>query len=123
MATKVLIVDDEHTIDRTLTLILREHGFAVNARYDGESAVNLAMKWQPDVFLSGDVLPGMSGYEAASQICGVLPQCRVVLLSANPSSWDRPSPRDMGLDFEFLPKPIHVDELLDRLRSAGRRVN
>jgi DNA-binding response OmpR family regulator len=94
----------------------------VNVTYDGESAVNLAMKWQPDVFLSGDVLPGMSGYEAALQICGVLPQCRVVLFSANPRSWGGVSPRHMGLDFEFLPKPIHADELLDRLRAAPAAV-
>jgi two-component system KDP operon response regulator KdpE len=118
MPTKVLIVDDEHTIDRTLTLVLREHGFAVNATYDGESAVNIAMNWQPDIFLSGDVLPGMSAYEAAVQICGVHPQCRVLLFSAQPRSDDDINPPGTGLEIEVLPKPIHADELLDKLRSA-----
>ena len=118
MSTKVLIVDDEHTIARTLALVLREHGFAVNATYDGESAVNIAMKWQPDIFLSGDVLPGMSAYEAAVQICGVHPQCRVVLFSAQPRSGDGTKPPWAGLEIEFLPKPIHADGLLDKLRAA-----
>ena len=118
MPTKVLIVDDEHTIARTLKLVLREHGFAVNATFDGESAVNIAMKWQPDIFLSGDVLPGMSAYEAAVQICGVHPQCRVLLFSAQTRSSDEAKPLGGGLEIEFLPIPIHADELLDKLRSA-----
>lgn len=118
MPTKVLIVDDEHTIARTLKLVLREHGFAVNATFDGESAVNIAVKWQPDIFLSGDVLPGMSAYEAAVQICGVHPQCRVLLFSSQPRSGDKAKPRGAGLGIEFLQKPIYADELLDKLRSA-----
>jgi DNA-binding response OmpR family regulator len=125
MPTKVLIVDDEHTIARTLALVLREHGFTVNATYDGESAVNIAMKWQPDIFLSGDMLPGMSAYEAAVQICGVLPQCRIVLFSAPRMSAGDAPPAGTGLEIEFLPKPIHADGLLDKLRSvpAVFRVN
>jgi DNA-binding response OmpR family regulator len=118
MPTKVLIVDDEYTIARTLTLVLREHGYEVNATFDGESAVNIATKWQPDIFLSGEVLPGMSAYEAAVQICGVHPQCRVLLFSAQPRLGDGINPPAAGLEIEFLPKPIHADELLDKLRSA-----
>jgi CheY-like chemotaxis protein len=118
MPTKVLIVDDEQTIAQTLRIILQQNGFAVKATYDGDTAVNIAIEWKPDIFLADVVMPGMSGYEAALQIRAVLPYCRVVLFSGHLLSNDEIPQRGMAVDFEFLPKPIESDDLLDMLMLA-----
>jgi DNA-binding response OmpR family regulator len=119
MPTKVLIVDDEQTIAQTLRIILQQNGFAVKATYDGDTAVNIAMDWRPDIFLADIVMPGMSGYEAALQIRAVLPDCRVLLFSGHLLSADEVPLSGMSEDLEFLSKPIHPDQLLDKLLTRA----
>ena len=120
LATKVLVVDDEDSIARTLTLILKQNGFCATSAVDGESAVRIATEWHPDILLSDIVMPGLNGYDAALQIRAVLPHCRVVLISGHFLSADqvRADARDES-GFEFLPKPVHPSVLLAALQPAG----
>lgn len=69
-----------------------------------------------DVFI-----PGMSGIEVANQICRMVPQCRVVLFSAQANMVHVPGEiRIGGHDVLILKKPIAPDELLARLWAALR---
>jgi CheY-like chemotaxis protein len=116
---RVLIADDERIIADTLGLILTQNGFEAATVYSGQKAVETARHFRPQVFLGDVVMPGMSGIEAAIQICGLIPDCRVLLLSGQAATSDLlRDARVRGHDFEILLKPVHPSQLLDRLRVS-----
>lgn len=118
---RVLVADDEHLIADTLARILSDHGFEASAVYSGAEAVELVDGWQPNVFLSDVIMPGITGIEAAIRIRARIPNCRVLLLSGQAATSNllkEGSAR--GHAFEILLKPIHPAELLKRLRAICR---
>ncbi|MFZ0272246.1 MAG: response regulator [Acidobacteriaceae bacterium] len=116
---RVLIADDERIIADTLGMILTQNGFEAATVYGGQKAVETARHFHPDVFLADVVMPGMSGIEAAIQISTIVPGCRVVLLSGQAATADLlRDARVRGHDFEILLKPVHPNQLLDRLRVS-----
>ena len=117
---KVLIVDDEYAIARTLAIILNQSGFRALPIYHAWAALQVAEGLQPDILLTDVVMPGCDGFEIAMKICAVVPRCRVFLLSAQFRAADRVADlRARGYHFEFLHKPIHPTDLLTRLRVAA----
>ncbi|HEX4310913.1 MAG TPA: response regulator [Acidobacteriaceae bacterium] len=115
---RVLIADDERIIADTLGLILTQNGFEAAAVYGGQKAIETARHFHPDVFLADVVMPGMSGIEAAIQISSMIPGCRVLLLSGQAATSDLlRDARVRGHDFEILLKPVHPEQILDRLRA------
>jgi DNA-binding response OmpR family regulator len=115
---KVLIADDERVIADMLRTILEHNGFEAVAVYDGQDAIDAARVWPPGIFLSDVVMPGLNGIEAAVRICKMIPACHVVLFSGNIATPDlRREASLLGNDFETLQKPVHPDELLERLRA------
>ena len=117
--TRVLIADDERIIADTLGMILNQNGFEAATVYSGQKAVEAARQFQPNVFLGDVVMPGMSGIEAAIQICTIFPSCRVLLLSGQAATSDlMRDARVRGHNFEVILKPVHPNQLLERLRDV-----
>ncbi|MGD0367687.1 MAG: response regulator [Acidobacteriaceae bacterium] len=117
---RVLIADDERIIADTLGLILNQNGFEAATVYSGQKAVETARHFHPNVFLGDVVMPGMSGIEAAIQICTMIPGCRILLLSGQAATSDLlRDARVRGHDFEILLKPVHPNQILDRLRASS----
>jgi DNA-binding NtrC family response regulator len=115
---RVLIVDDERIIADTLSMILAKKGFDARAVYSGEEALEAAPRVMPDVLVSDVVMRGMSGIDAAIQICETVPHCRVILLSGQGGTADLVrQAKSHGREFEILTKPIHPQVLIDRLSS------
>ena len=113
---RVLVVDDEHTIAETLSVILAKSGFETAVAYDGREAVAKARNWRPDAIISDVVMPIMDGIEAAIQILRFLPACKVVLLSGQAVTSDLVKHAALrGHYFEILPKPVPPAELLREL--------
>lgn len=115
---RVLIADDEPVIAETMCRILDLSGFETVARCDGQSAIDTARVWTPDVFLGDVLMPGMNGIEAAIQIQRMIPKCRILLISSQAGVRDlMEDDRRRGYDFEVVVKPVHPTELLKRLRA------
>ncbi len=115
---RVLIVDDERVLADTLALICRHRGYQVEAAYSGEVAVERAVQWQPNVLISDMILGGMSGLDAAVEICRKIPSCRVILLSGQPLGMDLlDRGKECGQAFEVLLKPVHPETLLRRVQA------
>jgi CheY-like chemotaxis protein len=115
---KVLIADDERVIADTLRTILNQTGFEAAVAYDGQDAIDVARVWKPDIFLSDVVMPGMSGIQAAIEICKMIPACRVLLFSGNASTPDLQRDASLrGHHFSILQKPVPPIELIERLRA------
>jgi CheY-like chemotaxis protein len=116
--TKVLVADDERTIADTLAVILTKAGFETQAVYSGEAAVEMAEHFLPNMLISDVVMTGISGIEAAIKIGAILPDCKILLFSAQATTVNLlEKARAQGHEFEILSKPVHPSDLLARLRS------
>ena len=116
--TKVLVADDERTIADTLAVILTKAGFETQAVYSGEAAVEMAEHFRPNMLISDVVMTGISGIEAAIEIGAILPDCKILLFSAQAATVNLlEKARAQGHEFEILSKPVHPSDLLARLRN------
>ena len=112
---KVLIVDDEATIARTLGIIFKNRGFDARAVYSAEEALQLMQSWEPDIAIIDVCLPGMNGIDLAILLMSTHPTCRLVLFSGQPRSAELSDQAAReGHIFEILAKPVHPDILLER---------
>jgi two-component system KDP operon response regulator KdpE len=116
---KVLLVDDDATLRQTLAIGLRAEGHEVLLAADGRSALQAAVEDQPDLLVLDLGLPDLSGVEVLQELrtWSTLP---VVVLSARDGSQDKVEALDLGAD-DYVTKPFGTDELLARIRAAGRR--
>lgn len=115
---KVLVVDDERVIADTLAIILNQHGFDASAVYTGSGAVERARDVKPDLIISDVIMPDMNGIEAAISIRGFLPSCKILLFSGQAATADLlENARARGHEFEILAKPVHPQDLLQKLRE------
>jgi CheY-like chemotaxis protein len=117
---RVLIADDERNIADTLALILRHHGYESLAVYSGETAVQTAAQFRPDILISDVIMGEMSGIEAAIRISRVLPRCHVILFSGQAATADLVSQAGSSIrQFEILSKPVHPQVLVDRIKRLA----
>jgi DNA-binding response OmpR family regulator len=115
---KVLIVDDEQVIADTLAMILDKSGFEARSVYSGEKAVELARIFEPDMLISDVIMFDLNGIEAAIRIRALLPQIKILLFSGQAATADLlERARSQGYEFEILAKPVHPQDLLNRLRA------
>lgn len=112
----VLVVDDERLIADTMTEILKRSGFHALCAYDGQSALELAIRINPDFVVTDVVMPQMNGVQLGIAIRKVLPSAEVILLSGQAGITDIVDRgRREGYTFELIAKPVHPERLLQRL--------
>lgn len=115
--SRVLVVDDDRIIADTLVAILKQAGFEGKAVYGGVEAVREASRWQPDLVISDVIMPDMNGIDASVAIQKALPKCKILLFSGQFATAELlRQARASGHDFELLAKPIHPQDILDKLR-------
>jgi len=115
---KVLVADDEKVIADTLAIILNQNGFDASAVYTGTAAVEKARAVKPDLLISDVIMPDMNGIDAAIQIRGFLPGCKILLFSGQAATADLlENARQRGHEFEILAKPVHPQDLLEKLKK------
>jgi two-component system KDP operon response regulator KdpE len=117
--TRVLVVDDDPAMQRTLGIGLRARGYDVLPARDGRTAVEACAEDEPDVVLLDLGLPDLSGVEVLRTVRETS-QVPVIVLSARHGSDDKVEALDVGAD-DYVTKPFGMDELLARLRAAVRR--
>ncbi|HKT79511.1 MAG TPA: response regulator transcription factor [Vicinamibacterales bacterium] len=120
MATpRILLVDDEVSIQRTVGPLLRSRGYDVQTVGTGKDALAVASSWQPDVVVLDLGLPDIEGTEVCRRIRATS-DVPVLVLSARSSEDDKVSALDIGAD-DYLTKPFSPEELLARIRVILRR--
>jgi two-component system OmpR family response regulator len=116
---RVLVVEDEPDLLKSLLQALREDGYAVDGAADGREGLYKAESYGYDAVVLDVMLPGMSGWE----LLGHLRRTRktpVLILTARDSVRDRVRGLDGGAD-DYLVKPFDLAELLARVRALIRR--
>ncbi len=114
---RVLVVDDEPLIADTLVRILELNGFVASAVYSGDAAITAAQANPVDIVLCDIRMPGKGGIAAARLLRQHCPRTHVVLFSGQGShSGEGDFLTQDGECFDLWPKPIHPNDLVERLR-------
>jgi two-component system, OmpR family, KDP operon response regulator KdpE len=117
--TRVLVVDDEPGLLRTLVINLRARDYTVDAAATGSDALAAASRHPPDVVVLDLGLPDMDGVDVIEGLRGWT-TAPIIVLSARTGEPDKVVALDAGAD-DYVTKPFGMDELLARLRAALRR--
>ncbi len=117
---RILIVDDEKKLLRSLEDFFSTQGYEVLCAARGDEAVRIAMEKAPDLLILDIMLPDISGYDVCRQVKAKLPSARVIMLSAKGEEMDKVLGLELGAD-DYMTKPFGVRELLARVRTLTRR--
>jgi len=99
-------------------MILNQSGFEARAVYSGEMALELAQSFRPDMLISDVIMANLNGIDAAIQIRALLPKIKILLFSGQAATADLlEKARTQGYEFEILAKPVHPQDLLNKLRG------
>ena len=109
--SRLLIVDDDRFIVRTLTDILRLKGYQAEGAYSGEEALTAVERWPYDAVLMDIRMPGLSGVEAFRVIRRCSPRTRVILMTAYADSGLAAAAEQGGV-VRVLSKPVDLGEVL-----------
>ena len=117
---RILLVDDEASIQRAVGPLLRSRGYHVDIAATGREALQLVADRMPDLIVLDLGLPDMEGTEVCRRV-RVTSRVPIVVLSARGAEADKVNALDLGAD-DYVTKPFGPEELLARVRVALRRV-
>lgn len=117
--SRVLVIDDDARILKTLAVNLRARGYEVSVARTGEEGLQLAARHHPDAVILDLGLPAMDGLDVVRGLRGwtTVP---IIVLSGRDSERVKVDALDLGAD-DYLTKPFGMDELFARVRAAVRR--
>lgn len=117
---RVLIVEDEEKISKSLAAGLQSEGINTEQAFDGEEALEILFEDEFDVVILDLMLPKKSGEE----VCTILREKQVnvpiLMLTAKGTNEDIINGLNLGAD-DYLAKPFNFDELLARVKALSRR--
>ncbi len=116
---RILIVDDEPQITRVLRTSLDAHGYDLRVANDGDTALQIARDWPPDLMITDLSMPVMDGLE----LCRRFRQksnAPIIVLSVKGEERTKVQALDAGAD-DYVTKPFGISELLARVRANLRR--
>ncbi|MEG1254953.1 response regulator transcription factor [Clostridium sp.] len=119
MGKKILVVEDEYSINDVLTLGLISEGYEVKSVYDGKSALEQVKSFNPDLVILDLMLPDMDGFEVCKTISN---EYLVVMLTARDNMFDKILGLELGAD-DYITKPFELREVMVRIKAIFRRVS
>lgn len=119
--TRILVVEDDHSISRLLQIELEHRGFEIRAEVNGLAALAALDAFRPDAVILDILLPGMDGEHVLSKMRAGGWNIPVIMLTARDGAQDKIRNLNGGAD-DYLTKPFNIDELVARLGAVMRRV-
>lgn len=116
---KILVVDDEKSIAEIVKFNLVKEGYEVFVAFDGEEAIELTKKIEPDLILLDLMLPKIDGLE----VCRTIRQnydMPIIMVTAKDSEIDKVLGLELGAD-DYVTKPFSNRELIARVKANLRR--
>ncbi len=119
---RILLVEDDTAIARSLKEGLEDEAYAVDIAHDGSEGYRTAVADDYDVIILDIMLPGMNGYEVCRALRNDGNKTPILMLTARDAERDIVEGLDTGAD-DYLAKPFSFDVLLARIRALLRRPN
>jgi len=119
---RILLVEDDTAIARSLKEGLEDESYAVDVANDGSEGYRTAAADDYDVIILDIMLPGMNGYEVCRALRNDGNKTPILMLTARDAERDIVEGLDTGVD-DYLAKPFSFDVLLARIRALLRRPN
>jgi len=115
---KVLVVDDEPFICRSLTFVLKKGNYDVLEARDGEEALDAIRSHKPDLVFLDVMMPKINGFEVTEQVRSdaAFDGVKIILLTAKGQQCDREVGKQAGAN-DYMTKPFSPSKILDRARE------
>ena len=120
MSKRVLVVEDDEQVRRSVERALRFEGYDVATAGDGEAGLQAAESSRPDVVVLDIMMPRLDGISVCRLLRAKGDRTPVLMLTARRELSDRVAGLDAGAD-DYLVKPFALEEFLARLRALLRR--
>lgn len=117
---RVLLVEDDLTTSRAVTLMLKAQGMMVDAVDTGEEALEMARLYEYDIVVLDLMLPDMEGYEVVRRLRAARSATPVLILSGLSRPGAKVQGFGVGAD-DFIVKPFDSQELIARIQAIVRR--
>ena len=121
-AERILVVEDDHAVQKALKRLFEADGYNVQIAPDGTTAVELFRAGQPAAVVLDLRLPGISGQEVCREFKQRSAATPIIVLSATSDVSDKVLLLELGAD-DYVTKPFSPRELLARVRAALRRTS
>lgn len=118
---KILIVDDDLNICELLRLYIEKDGFSTVIANNGNEALALFEKENPDLVMLDIMLPGLDGWQVCREIRKISP-CPIIMLTAKGEVFDKILGLELGAD-DYVVKPFEAKEVVARIRAVLRRTD
>ena len=117
---RVLLVDDEKEFVETLADRLNMRDLDASTAHNGEQALSLVKKEEPDVIVLDLKMPGIDGIEVLRRVRKAYPNVEVIILTGHGSEQDEEAARSLGA-FDYMKKPVDLQALVPRIRKAFKQ--
>jgi DNA-binding response OmpR family regulator len=117
--TRILLVDDEHSVQTLLSYPLRKDGYHVTSAIDGQEALQRFAEARFDLVILDLMLPKLDGVEVCRQLRR-RSQVPIIMLTAKGSETDKVAGLEVGAD-DYITKPFSMREFRSRVKAALRR--
>ncbi|MDO5476367.1 MAG: response regulator transcription factor [Eubacteriales bacterium] len=117
---KILVVEDDRSVASLITTTLKLNHYSCLTAATGREAISLCASHHPDLLLLDLGLPDLDGVEVIRTI-RTWSSAVIIIISARGEDSDKIEALDSGAD-DYLTKPFSIEELLARIRAAGRRM-
>ena len=114
---RILVVEDEYSINDVLTFALRKEGYEVRSAFNGKEALELVENFKPDLVLLDLMLSDMDGFDICKEISK---NTYVMMLTARGEIFDKIVGLELGAD-DYIVKPFEIKEVLVRIKVIFRR--
>ena len=116
---KILIVDDDSNICELLRMYLEKDGFDTAVASDGEEAISVAARYNPDLILLDIMMPRLDGWQVCRQVRKTS-EVPIIMLTAKGEVFDKILGLELGAD-DYISKPFDTKEVLARIKAVLRR--
>ena len=115
---KILVVDDEPFICRSLTFVLKKGNYEVFEARNGEEALVAIRQHKPDLVFLDVMMPKLNGFQVTEQVRADsgLDDVKIILLTAKGQECDKEVGKTAGAN-DYMTKPFSPSKILDRARE------